>query len=179
MLIGRCTAAARPPAHSTNIHNSNVHASRSCGHCGCAPGGEDSRARPAAGDHTAHGSRSASTCLGARRAGGSEPPWTDRDHVVTGAPKATTDRGDPWSTQPTNSIRIEPSLRLSPEADALGLTRGDFRHFLADGESAENRVWPTGRAGHRAGAGGWLEAARVGGVGRPEIPGGWCGDGDA
>ena len=25
-----------------------------------------------------------------------------------------TERGDPWSTQPTNSIRIEPSLRLSP-----------------------------------------------------------------
>ena len=49
--------------------------------------------------------------FGARYAGSSDPPWTDRDHVATGAPKATTERGDPWSTQTTNSIRIEPSER--------------------------------------------------------------------
>ena len=63
--------SSKAPAHSTNIDNSNVHASRSCGHCGYAPGGEDSRARLATGDHTAHGSRSASTCClrsGARAA---------------------------------------------------------------------------------------------------------------
>ena len=103
-------------------------------------------------------------------AGGQEPPWTDHGYIATGAPKATTERGDPWSTQTTNSIRIEPSLRPSPEADAPSLTRGDFRRLLADGERARNRLWRTGRAGHRAGAGGWFEAVRVGGMGRPEIP---------
>ena len=72
--------------------------------------------------------------------GSRQPPWTDHRHAATGAPKSTTDCGDRQSTYPTNSIRIELSLRLSPEADAPGLTRGDFRRFLADGESAENRL---------------------------------------
>lgn len=87
-------------------------------------------------------------------------------------------RGSLWSTQPTNSIRIEPSLRPSPEADAPSLTRGDFRRLLADGERARNRLWRTGRAGHRAGAGGWFEAVRVGGMGQPEIPPRLVWDGD-
>jgi hypothetical protein len=132
---------------------------------------------------TDHGARSANTVH--RRsergaAGGQEPPWTDHGYIATSAPKATTERGDPWSThtQPTNSsIRMEPSLRPSLEADAPSLTRAGPEAISGAFSLMENalKVASGGpgaghRAGHRAGAGGWFEAVRVGGMGRPEIP---------
>lgn len=93
-------------------------------------------------------------------AGSRQPPWTDHGHAATGAPKSTTDCGDRQSTYPTNSISIELSLRLSPEADAPGLTRGNFRRFSLMQRALKIASEQTERAGHRAGADGWLEAVR-------------------
>ena len=69
-------------------------------------------------------------------AGGLERPWTDPSHVATGLPMTLTDTGNRWSSPPTAAIRIESKLRHSPEVDALGLTRGDFRQLSMHREHA-------------------------------------------
>ena len=123
--------------------------------------------------------RAATTRSERGRRGRPEPPWTDHGHVATGEPQIHDRlRGSPVDLA-DHSIRIEPSLRLSPEADAPGLTRGDFRRFLAVMERALNIA--SDRPG-APGTGLWLAAGSMRSGRRdgstPEVPGGGCGDGN-
>ena len=110
------------------------------------------------GAHVTCRSRSTNTCsvrgwqglLGASL----DRPWPRRDRRTQTHDRL---RGSPVDLA-DHSIRIELSLRLSPEADAPGLTRGDFRRFLAVMERALNIA--SDRPG-APGTGLWLAAGSM------------------
>ena len=76
------------------------------------------------------------------------------------------------STYPTNPIRIEPSLRLTPGVDALGMTRGNFRQLSTIESMPKIASHQTERIGSRTKAQRRVDADRAGGEGGSEIPDG-------